>query len=74
MYYITPNLKGESMTPKRIKQLKNENKRLKKSLIEILSLFDFDKSAFLSVEAVQKVCPDYFVSEANGMNVVRGKN
>lgn len=59
---------------KQIKRLKEENKRLKTALIETLSLFDFNKSAFLSVESVQKLCPEYYIVEAKGMNVVRSRN
>lgn len=55
-------------------RLMEENKRLRQSLIDTLSLFDFDSSPFLSTQSVQSLCPEFYVIETKIMNVVRSKN
>lgn len=59
---------------KRIKQFEEQNEVYKRSLIEVVSLFNFDRSARLPVEIGKlDICREFFVYEAKGLGVVRGE-
>lgn len=59
----------------RIKKLKKQRDNYKKCYIETLKLFDFDKSAYLSVEAMNKIMgKEFLIYETKVLNVVEGRN